>query len=259
GHKTKKPDEPEQDLALELADVLFVLIAIANEQKIDLQAAFEQVLEKYRTRDADRWTPKACAPKRNRRSWSSEAKPGSRDQHRVGTRARLRSASGVLPEVPCGDGRRVRDRALADESVDVLLRHQPHLDRLTCVLAALAIRRAPLQPDHVHATRLDRRVHLGDADHSTTLGAIAGLLLQLAHCTRHRILALVQHAGRELERHATHAVTVLFDQDEPAVRRVCDGLDAVRPLDHVEVLYAAVPRRAGRLTADGECTELADH
>jgi NTP pyrophosphatase (non-canonical NTP hydrolase) len=58
GHKTKKPDEPEQDLALELADILFVLIAIANEQKIDLQAAFEQVLEKYRTRDADRWTPK---------------------------------------------------------------------------------------------------------------------------------------------------------------------------------------------------------
>ncbi len=59
GHKTKKPDEPEQDLALELADILFVLIAIANEQKIDLQAAFEQVLEKYRTRDANRWTPKA--------------------------------------------------------------------------------------------------------------------------------------------------------------------------------------------------------
>lgn len=59
GHKTKKPDEPERDLALELADILFVLIAIANEQKIDLQAAFEQVLEKYRTRDADRWTPKA--------------------------------------------------------------------------------------------------------------------------------------------------------------------------------------------------------
>ena len=58
GHKPKKPGEPEQDLALELADILFVLIAIANEQKIDLQAAFEQVLEKYRTRDADRWTTK---------------------------------------------------------------------------------------------------------------------------------------------------------------------------------------------------------
>lgn len=56
GHKPKKPGEPEQDLALELADILFVIVAIANEQKIDLQAAFEQVLEKYRIRDSDRWT-----------------------------------------------------------------------------------------------------------------------------------------------------------------------------------------------------------
>src|SRR5690606_26561183 len=31
GHKTKKPGEPEQDIALELADIMFVLIAIANE------------------------------------------------------------------------------------------------------------------------------------------------------------------------------------------------------------------------------------
>lgn len=56
GHKTKKPEEPEQDLALELADILFVLIAIANEQKIDLDEAFQRVLEKYDVRDADRWT-----------------------------------------------------------------------------------------------------------------------------------------------------------------------------------------------------------
>jgi NTP pyrophosphatase (non-canonical NTP hydrolase) len=56
GHKTKKPGEPEQDLALELADILFVLIAIANEQRIDLEQAFSRVLEKYDVRDADRWT-----------------------------------------------------------------------------------------------------------------------------------------------------------------------------------------------------------
>lgn len=56
GHKPKKPGEPDQDLALELADILFVLIAIANEQGIDLQAAFDRVLAKYDTRDRDRWT-----------------------------------------------------------------------------------------------------------------------------------------------------------------------------------------------------------
>lgn len=57
GHKTKKPDEPEQDLALELADILFVLLVIANEQGIDLDGALERVLEKYRVRDGERWTP----------------------------------------------------------------------------------------------------------------------------------------------------------------------------------------------------------
>ncbi|MGW8265333.1 MAG: nucleotide pyrophosphohydrolase [Longimicrobiales bacterium] len=58
GAKPKKPDEPEQDLALELADVLFVLLVLANEQKIDLSEALERVLEKYRLRDSDRWTRK---------------------------------------------------------------------------------------------------------------------------------------------------------------------------------------------------------
>lgn len=57
GHKTKRPDEPEQDLALELGDVLFVLLVIANEQKIDLEETLERVLEKYRSRDGNRWTP----------------------------------------------------------------------------------------------------------------------------------------------------------------------------------------------------------
>ena len=57
GHKPKKADEPEQDLAIELADVLFVLLVIANEQKIDLEEALQRVLAKYRTRDAERWTP----------------------------------------------------------------------------------------------------------------------------------------------------------------------------------------------------------
>jgi NTP pyrophosphatase (non-canonical NTP hydrolase) len=55
GPKAKKPGEPEQDLALELADILFVVLALANEQKIDMTAAFQGVLEKYGMRDADRW------------------------------------------------------------------------------------------------------------------------------------------------------------------------------------------------------------
>ena len=46
GHKTKKPEESEQDLAMELADVLFVLLVIANEQGIQLDEALERVLQK---------------------------------------------------------------------------------------------------------------------------------------------------------------------------------------------------------------------
>jgi NTP pyrophosphatase (non-canonical NTP hydrolase) len=56
GGKTKKAGEPEQDLALELADIMFVLIAIANQQEIDLEESFRRVLRKYEVRDADRWT-----------------------------------------------------------------------------------------------------------------------------------------------------------------------------------------------------------
>lgn len=59
GHKTKKPDEAEQDLALELADVLFVLLVMANQQDIDLGHALKQVLEKYKKRDSERWVLKS--------------------------------------------------------------------------------------------------------------------------------------------------------------------------------------------------------
>ncbi len=58
GAKLKKSEELEQDLALELADVLFVLIVLANEQGIDLDDALSRTLDKYRSRDGDRWTPK---------------------------------------------------------------------------------------------------------------------------------------------------------------------------------------------------------
>jgi NTP pyrophosphatase (non-canonical NTP hydrolase) len=56
GQKTKKREEPEGDLAMEMADILFVLICMANREGIDLQAAFEEMMEKVETRDETRWT-----------------------------------------------------------------------------------------------------------------------------------------------------------------------------------------------------------
>ena len=58
GQKTRKPDEPPGDLEMELADILFVLICIANREGIDLQKAFDRMMEKVERRDADRWTRK---------------------------------------------------------------------------------------------------------------------------------------------------------------------------------------------------------
>lgn len=58
GAKTKRPEEAEQDLALELADILFVLLVLANQQKIDLSHGLEAVLKKYRARDSHRWVRK---------------------------------------------------------------------------------------------------------------------------------------------------------------------------------------------------------
>ena len=58
GQKTKKTDEAEGDLAMEMADILFVLICMANREGIDLQTAFDRMMEKVERRDAERWTRK---------------------------------------------------------------------------------------------------------------------------------------------------------------------------------------------------------
>ena len=59
GEKTKKAEEPEGDLAMELADILFVLICMANREGIDLEEAFTTMMGKVETRDAGRWTRKS--------------------------------------------------------------------------------------------------------------------------------------------------------------------------------------------------------
>ena len=61
GQKTKKPDEPAGDLPLELADIVFVLICLANREGIDLDDAFDRMMQKVEHRDRDRWTRKPTA------------------------------------------------------------------------------------------------------------------------------------------------------------------------------------------------------
>ncbi|MFL5536886.1 MAG: nucleotide pyrophosphohydrolase [Gemmatimonadales bacterium] len=61
GQKTKKPEEPEGDLGMEMADILFVLICMANREGIDLQEAFDRMMEKVETRDDARWMKKGVS------------------------------------------------------------------------------------------------------------------------------------------------------------------------------------------------------
>src|SRR4051794_12625895 len=58
GEKTKKPEEPEGDMGMEMADIIFVLICMANREGIDLEEAFERMMGKVETRDEHRWRKK---------------------------------------------------------------------------------------------------------------------------------------------------------------------------------------------------------
>ena len=54
GEQSEKPSDAEKVLADELADVLFVLICLANQTGVDLESAFKKNLEKKSLRDAER-------------------------------------------------------------------------------------------------------------------------------------------------------------------------------------------------------------
>lgn len=57
GEKPKKATEADNSIELELGDILFITICFANSLGIDLGKSFDHVMEKFQTRDKDRWTP----------------------------------------------------------------------------------------------------------------------------------------------------------------------------------------------------------
>lgn len=58
GDKPKKPDENDQLLGDELADVIYTVLAIANSQNIELDKYLEKAIAKLETRDKDRFQKK---------------------------------------------------------------------------------------------------------------------------------------------------------------------------------------------------------
>lgn len=61
GYKKKRVAD-NADLGLELADVLYSIVCIANYYHIDLDEAFKKVIDKYTKRDMQRWTLKKTYP-----------------------------------------------------------------------------------------------------------------------------------------------------------------------------------------------------
>lgn len=55
GEKQKKSSEEEKEISEELADVLFIVITMANTLEIDLTEAFKRTMEKFETRDKYRF------------------------------------------------------------------------------------------------------------------------------------------------------------------------------------------------------------
>ena len=54
GEQSEKESDKQKDLGDEMADVLFVLICLANQTGVDLEEALKKNLEKKTNRDADR-------------------------------------------------------------------------------------------------------------------------------------------------------------------------------------------------------------
>ncbi len=58
GDKPRKSTDVDRKIEEELADILFVVITLANSLDVDLEDAFGMVMKKYNLRDAGRFTPK---------------------------------------------------------------------------------------------------------------------------------------------------------------------------------------------------------
>ena len=54
GEQSEKESDKDKDLGDEMADVLFVLLCLANQTGVDLTEALQKNLEKKTARDADR-------------------------------------------------------------------------------------------------------------------------------------------------------------------------------------------------------------
>jgi NTP pyrophosphatase (non-canonical NTP hydrolase) len=58
GPKKKKDTEDVKEIEDELSDIIFTLTCLANSLDLDMDRGFKKVMDKYNTRDKDRWEKK---------------------------------------------------------------------------------------------------------------------------------------------------------------------------------------------------------
>ena len=58
GPKPKKASEDPMELGDEIADIMFTLVCLANSQRIDLDDAWQKMMDKVTKRDAERFQKK---------------------------------------------------------------------------------------------------------------------------------------------------------------------------------------------------------
>ena len=75
---------------MEMADILFVLICMANREGIDLQDAFDRMMAKVETRDRDRWKKKGGQAV-GRSGGQADRRSGGQADRRLGGQADRRS------------------------------------------------------------------------------------------------------------------------------------------------------------------------
>lgn len=58
GSKPKKPTEAKQEMGGEIADIIYALLCLANSHNINLDIELQNVIDKAKTRDKDRFAKK---------------------------------------------------------------------------------------------------------------------------------------------------------------------------------------------------------
>jgi len=148
------------------------------------------------------------------------------------------NAAGV-PARDLNNDERVCDRPVGDEHGDLIERDKAHGGVLCSVEDGRLMEVYVAREKGVNPVVLNRRVGSCAAEQQQLrIRFITRLFEQLARGGTAVVLAVVNHATRNFQRHLAGAVPVLFDHHYFVVRRQRHDVDPVGRFDHIEIVFA---------------------